>query len=388
MGFSQENGYVAADIDTIMLSIMTNINTQFGTSYTTETFLGTNFYKYFYALAQKFQENEVKTSEIFLKLQEYFEITNEAISRPVVTNPGLIEKLEDEGYTASVKPMIEADAGTIHVCVDTDDGDHATASVVITDFAKLVSGTDDTITVNGTAFVAQVGAAVLGAGTFQAATNVSATADSLALQINNHATCSLTVRARAVGATVHLTAVHGGTAGNAQTLTYTEADGNVGATVSGAVFSGGTASATYEDTRLAICEIISESTVAGAVTVGTEEETIVLSNGQSFDFSFNLPARIPVVLKLTIALSENNQVVVGDPDDTKLLLLENIQAQYRLGRNFEPQRYFSVVDAPWAASVLLEWSDDAGSTYYDDVFEAEYDELFDFGLEDITLVET
>jgi len=48
------------------------VNTQFGQSYTMDTFIGTNLYKYFYALAQLLQENEVKTSEIFLKLQQYF----------------------------------------------------------------------------------------------------------------------------------------------------------------------------------------------------------------------------------------------------------------------------------------------------------------------------
>ena len=38
--------------------------------------IGTNFYKYFYALAQRIQTNEIKTSEIFLKLQDYFKYTN------------------------------------------------------------------------------------------------------------------------------------------------------------------------------------------------------------------------------------------------------------------------------------------------------------------------
>jgi hypothetical protein len=94
-------------------------------------------------------------------------------------------------------------------------------------------------------------------------------------------------------------------------------------------------------------------------------------------------------LKLTIALSENNQVVVGDPDDTKQLLLDNINARYRLGKNFEPQRYFSTLDAPWAASVLLEWGRDDGSpTYVSTVYNADYNELFDVSLVNITLVET
>jgi hypothetical protein len=388
MGYSQENGYVPTDIDTIMASLMANINTQFelDPAYTMETFEGTAFYKYFYALAQRMQESEVKTSEIFIKLQQYIDVINERISRPVVTNPGLIEKLEDVGYVASVKPMIDADAGKIHICIDADDGVHALGEVEITSFANLVSGTDDVVTIGATAFTAQAGAATPGTGTFQAATSNAATATSLAAQINAHATAGALVKARAVGAIVKLRAIHGGTAGNIA-LSYTDNDTNVGATVSGATLTGGTNSATYAATKLTLCTLISNSTAAGGVTQGTESEAIVLSNGQSFDFKYNLPDKIGVLLRLTITLSENNQVVVGDPDEVKLLLLENINDKYRLGRNFEPQRYFSVVDAPWASQVLLEYSFDDGDTWETDIYEAEYNELFDIQLEDIELVE-
>lgn len=269
MGFSQDQGYVPVEISAIMDDFRGYINTQFGTSYTAEQFVGTNLYKYFYAIAQRVSETETKTSEIFLKLQQYFIITNERISRPVVTNPGVIEKLTNEGYIASLKPIIEADAGKINICIDTDE-----------------------------------------------------TADD------------------------------------------------------------------YAATKLDICTIIKDSTPAGCVTLGTETEAIVLSNGQSFDFKFHLPNRIPVLLKLTTALSENNQVVIGAPDDVKIALLANVNSKYKLGKNFEPQKYFTIVDAPWAASVLLEWSDDAGDNWYSTVYNADFDDLFEISLEDITLVET
>jgi len=268
MGYSQENGYIPLSIDVIMNTIMEGINTQFGTSYTNETFLGSNFYKYFYTLAQRAQENEIKTSEIFIKLQQYFDFINERISRPVNTNMGIIDRFAVEGYVASVKPMVVADAGKIHICVNTD-GD-----------------ADD-----------------------------------------------------------------------------------------------------YAAVKIAICELIAEITVGGTVSIGTESESIVLSNGQAFDFKFNLPTEIPIKLKLTVAVSENNQVVIGSPDDVKNTLFANISARYRLGKNFEPQRYFSVIDAPWAAYVTLEYSMDAGATWVTAVFDSEYNELLTFGLADIELVE-
>lgn len=388
MGFSQENGYEVVSMNAMMNALMLKINDQFGLEYTTETFLGTNYYKYFYALAQRMQENEVKTSEIFLKLEQYIDVVNARISRPVNTNPGIIEKFLAEGYTASVKPMIEADAGKIHICVDVNDGVHAEGTVTITNFANLVSGTDDGIQIGATVFVAQTGAATLGTATFQAASSNALTAQSLATQINAHATASLIVRAYVLGAVVTIKALQGGTGGNSIALLYDENDTNVGATVTGSgTLAGGVTNALYADIKTAICLLISQITVGGVVTQGLESEAVVLSNGQSFDFKYSLPNRIDVLLKLTITLSENNQTVIGDPDDVKNALIDQIAERYSLGKNFEPQKYFSVSDAPWASQVLLEYSFDAGATWSNDVYDADFDDLFTFGLEDITIVE-
>ena len=267
MGFSEQEGYTPTDIETLMDSVRENINIQFGTTYTTENFVGTNFYKFFYALIQKLQENEVKTAEIFLKLQDYFRITNERILRPVVTSPGLIEALQSMGYIASVKPMIEDDAGECRICVDVDE---------------------------------------------------------------------------------------------------TDPD--------------------YADTKLELCNIIKDSVVAGVVTVGTETESITLSNGQSFNFSYNLPQRIEPLIRLTTTLSENNKLLIGSVDDVRAKLFENINARYRLGKNFEPERYFSQLDAPWSSKVLLEYKID-DDPYTSDIYVASYDELFEIKLENIQIVE-
>lgn len=275
MGYAQESGYTPQTIESILEAFRTNINSQFGTSYTAESFVGTNHYKYFYAAAQLYQQNEVKTSEIFAKLQQYFAIINALISRPVNTPPGIVEKMGVEGYVASVKKMIDADAGKINICVDTDD-----------------------------------------------------TADD------------------------------------------------------------------YVDVKLAICTLISQITVLGCVTQGTESEAIVLSNGQSFDFKYHLPNRIPVGLRLTLTLSENNQSVIAAPDDVKINLVANIAARYALGKNFEPEKYFSITDAPWAAQILLEWTDDvtAGEidptpTWHSTVYDAAFDDLFEVDLARVILVE-
>lgn len=274
MGFASDSGYTPVSIDTMMLSIMDNINTQFGTTYTPDTFLGTNYYKYFYALIQRLQENEVKTSEIFLKLQQYFKITNEKIQRPVVTNPGLIEVLNVNGYIASVKDPIDGDAGKIFICVD-----------------KVVA------------------------------------------------------------------------AGN-----WEDDPG-------------------YAADSLAVANIIKDSTAIGCITQGGEVNTITLSNGQDFDFKYALPNRIPVDLKLTLTLSDNNQVAIGDPDLVKAQLLEQVVERYSLGKDFEPQKYFTTSDAPWTSMVLLEWSTDSGANYFSTIFDASFDDIYTFDLSRTHLVE-
>src|SRR6476620_7204078 len=98
MSYSQENGYSPVEFDVIMAAIRDGINEQFETTYTADDFPGTNWYKYMYPLVQKVQEGEIKTSEIFLKLQEYIRTTNLQINRPSVTYLGLKDAFGRDGY--------------------------------------------------------------------------------------------------------------------------------------------------------------------------------------------------------------------------------------------------------------------------------------------------
>ncbi len=267
MTFSQENGYTPTTFDALMAAIREAINVQFGLTYTEGTFVGTNWYKYFYVLVQKVMENEVKTSEVFLKLQEYIATTNLRIQRPSVSMPGIIDSFTANGYVASVKANAAEDAGTVSICVDTD---------------------PDAVD--------------------------------------------------------------------------------------------------YAVTRLAICNFLKDFIAAGMVFEGTETESITLTNGQAFDFSFFLPNYTPVLLKLTLTSSDNQDVVLPSDEVIRSTLFININSRYRLGWDFEPQRYYTQVDAPWAATIKLEWSDDDGDNWYDDVNEADFQDLFTFDLEDITVL--
>lgn len=266
MSFSQDNGYIPTSFADIMTSIRTNVNTQFSTTYTDESFVGSNWYKYSYSLAQKIHEGEIKTSEIFIKLQEYIAETNLKIQRPSVSLPGILDSFAAAGYIASVKKMVEADAGKASVCVDVDPEDD--------DFAA---------------------------------------------------------------------------------------------------------------TKLEIGQLLSQFYCGGVVTLGSQTQAIVLSNGQSFDFKFSPPDKTPIKLKLTLLISENTLLTIPTDIQIRDQLFAQINTRYKLGLDFEPQRYFTPDDAHWAAEVLLEYSINDGVDYVSDVFEAAFDDQYTFGIEDIAV---
>ncbi len=267
MSFAQDTGYVPTTLPALMSAVRLAINAQFGTDFSEGTFLGTNWYKYFYTLMQKVMENETKTAEIFLKLQEYIATTNLRIQRPSVSLPGIIDSFTANGYVASVKKNAIEDAGTVSICVNVDDD------------------AED-----------------------------------------------------------------------------------------------------YAITKLAICNFLKDFIAAGMVFTGSEEETITLTNGQEFDFAYHLPTETPVLIKLTLTSSDNQEVTIPTDTEVRQIAFDNINARYRLGWDFEPQRYFTQVDAPWASIILMEYSTNGGSSYTDDLFEADFDDLITFGLEDIEVL--
>ena len=91
---------------------------------------------------------------------------------------------------------------------------------------------------------------------------------------------------------------------------------------------------------------------------------------------------------MTITISRNNKFAIDSDADIKAALIANIGAKYGLGLDFEPESYFTIADAPWAADILLEYSLNDGMSWLTAVYESEYDEIFEFDLSDITLVQS
>ncbi len=109
--------------------------------------------------------------------------------------------------------------------------------ITITSVANLLSTTPDSVTVGATVFTAQAGAVTPGQTTFRAATDVTATAASLASQINAHATAGALVKATSALGVVTLTAISNAAGADTIALAYTDNDSNIGATISGATLT-------------------------------------------------------------------------------------------------------------------------------------------------------
>lgn len=265
--FSKENGYVPSTFAALMDKIRIGVNEKFGYDYTAETFIGSNWYKYAYVIAQRGLENDNKAAEIFAKLRMYIALTNEAIQRPSVSLPGLIDSFEDRGFLVSVKKNELIDAGTISIAVDLDN---------------------------------------------------------------------------------------------------TAPD--------------------YAAKKIQVATLIKEFTVGGMVSKGTEVTSLTISNGQQFDFKYYLPDRKPILLRVTLTPSDNVIIAIPNDEAIRQVVFDNLNSRYRMGWDFEPQRYFTFSDAPWAATILLQYSFDAGATWLSTVYEADFDDLLEYDLEDIQVV--
>lgn len=145
--------------------------------------------------------------------------------------------LADDLYLEEFLEGRESDFYTLLISSDFTDAEvtatQATGVITVTSYANLVSGTDDSVTIEGVVFTAQATAVTEGETTFRAATSNDATAASLAAQINAHPATSARVVATVLNAVVTLTAVADGSGGNAIDLSYTDNDTNVGIVLSG-----------------------------------------------------------------------------------------------------------------------------------------------------------
>lgn len=382
MAFNLENGYQPRTFEQLLQEYTDGVNQQYGTSYDTTTIVGTEFYRVGYTAIQLVMQAEAKTAEISAELTDYIRTVNENIKLPRSTIDGFIGGLlapESEGglgLISTIKDIVdEEEAGNMFLVVDADDGENATGNATITNYANLISGTDDSITIGATVFTAQSGAAVEGDPTFQASTSNEVTATSLAAQINAHATAGALVRAKAIGAVVNLRAIHGGVAGNSIALAYTDNDSNIGATVSGANLTGGTDNSEYPTIKQEIIDRMHDWLTAGLFYNGTEEGTKTALNGQVFNYKYALPTPVEILVRITVTVSANAKTPILNENQIRDIFDANFAELYRLGLDFEPEKYLEIArDLTFASDILIEYSEDLGSNWDDQPRSMAYNE--------------
>lgn len=122
MSYTVTNGYSPRNYETILNECVQVVNEQFGTSYTNQSFTGTNLWKYLYATIQGLMTVENNIAELGVKLQDYIRTQNEELIIPTSSENGFTALLKKEmGLIASFKPTESStDAGQIYLAIDID----------------------------------------------------------------------------------------------------------------------------------------------------------------------------------------------------------------------------------------------------------------------------
>ena len=122
MSFDVINGFEKQSFDDILQILTDAINQQFNTDYTTDTIVGSNHFKFFYAGLQLRMECDNKIEELGNKIVDYIRTINESISQPVSSPDGTIRYFKENlGLIVSLKPITDSsEAGKPAICDDID----------------------------------------------------------------------------------------------------------------------------------------------------------------------------------------------------------------------------------------------------------------------------
>lgn len=267
MTYTVTNGYSPRSYETILNECVQIVNQEFGTSYTSQSFTGTNLWKYLYATIQGLMTVENNIAELGVKLQDFIRTQNESLIIPRSSYDGIMQIIKDElGLVSSIKRIEEeTEAGQIFLAID----------------------------------------------------------------INN-------------------------------------------------------TSDDYADRKAQIFKILHENMGAGLFYNGTETGQVTASNGQVFNYAFDLPAETPLKVKIKVRVSENSTLFVETPIEVKNKFLANFAKFYRLGYDFEPQIFLCRDrDLPFASEINISYSTDDGTEYKTGILEAMYDEKFTIAPDDV-----
>ena len=129
----------------------------------------------------------------------------------------------------------------------------------------------------------------------------------------------------------------------------------------------------YPQLKQSILEKLKEYCTAGLYFNGSENGQIIASNGQPFNFGYDLPTKVDMQVRITPTISDNTTAFIQNSEQIKEKFLANYNSLYKLGLDFEPEKYLDVKnDLPFASKVKIEWSINDGSSWSTDVWKSTY----------------
>lgn len=118
MGWTTD-GYVPDDFSTIMSRYFNAFKNEYEPNLTEVRFKGSREYELFYSSAQVDMQIQTIFADSMEKVSDWILSINLKIQQPSTVPTAIVKAIKDNfGFNASVKPMIEADAGKLHIAID------------------------------------------------------------------------------------------------------------------------------------------------------------------------------------------------------------------------------------------------------------------------------
>lgn len=140
----------------------------------------------------------------------------------------------------------------------------------------------------------------------------------------------------------------------------------------------------YAEIKQKILDLEHECLTAGLFYHGTETGTVTASNGQVFNYAYELPAETALQVKIQVTVSENNNLFVETPVTIKEKFLENFKELYRLGYDFEPQQFLNISrDLPFASQISIQYK--TSGSWQSGIMQGVYDEKITINPDNVTV---
>jgi len=119
----------------------------------------------------------------------------------------------------------------------------------------------------------------------------------------------------------------------------------------------------YEDTKQEIINRMGAWLTSGLYYSGTETGTRTALNGQVFNYAYALPTPVDILVRITVTKSANAKTPILNGNQIRDIFDANFAEFYKIGLNFEPEKYLEIArDLPFASDILLEYDEGAGWT--------------------------